>query len=91
MPHKICMKKHLIIKSAEKNCSERTYPALKLPHFPLWQVKEEFMLFYYKVFRSYQPPPGLIAKMLRFGFDAFPACKAFIASGVHRASALTGR
>ena len=85
------MEKNLIIKGAEKNCSERTYPALKIPHFPPWQVKKEFILFYYKVFRGYEPLTSLIAKTLRYGFDAFPACKAFVVRSVHRASGLTGR
>ncbi|NPA94261.1 MAG: B12-binding domain-containing radical SAM protein [Thermodesulfobacteria bacterium] len=84
--HQLCLEQNLISRKVEDSVFERTATYLKLPGFSPWQVKLEFILFYYKVFRGYEPWPSIAIKTLRYAADAFPTTKYVISRLVHLVS-----
>ncbi len=79
----LCREQDLLSDKARTTLFERTGTVLKLPDFPAWQIKKEFILFYYKVYRGYEPLPKIAWKTVRYTFDAFPASKRCISGMVH--------
>ncbi len=84
--HKVCMEQNLISDKVQESVFERTATYLKLPGFSPWQVKMEFILFHYKVFKGYEPWPKIAAATLRYVADAFPTTKYLIYRLVHLVS-----
>ncbi len=81
--HQICAEQNLITEKADKTVSERTGTILYMPYFPPWQIKKEFILFYFKIHRGMKPWSDIAAKTLRYTVDAFPGIKRAISGLVH--------
>ncbi len=81
--HELCLAQNLINEKVKESLFERTSTFLNLPGFSPWQVKKEFILFYWKVFRGYEPMPHIAAKTIRYAADAFPSVKRVISRFVH--------
>lgn len=84
----LCQEKQLLSPEARTTLFERTGTVLNLPGFSPWQIKKEFILFYYKVYRGYKPWPDIAWKTLRYTADAFPAGKRLISEFVHAIGSL---
>ncbi len=84
----VCKKQNLLSAEARTTLFERTGTVLNLPRFSPWQIKKEFILFYYKVYRGYKPWPDIAWKTLRYTADAFPAAKRCISEIVHTIGSL---
>ena len=67
---------------------ERSGTVLNLPGFSPWQIKKEFILFYYKVYRGYKPWPDIAWNTLRYTADAFPAGRRIVSGIVHALGSL---
>ena len=89
--HQVCLEQNLITDKAGKILSERTGTILYMPYFPPWQIKKEFILFYYKVHKGYMPWTDIAARTIRYAADAFPGVKRTISRAVHFAGSLVGR
>ena len=87
--HQVCMEQNLITEKAGRILSERTGTVLYMPYFPPWQIKKEFILFYYKVHRGRVPWSDIAKKTLRYTVDAFPSVKRSISKMVHIATSLS--
>lgn len=87
--HQVCMDQNLITKKTGRILSERTGTVLYMPCFPPWQIKKEFILFYYKVHRGMKPWGDIASKTLRYTVDAFPVVKRSISKAVHMAASLS--
>ncbi len=86
--HQMCQEQNLISEKVRESLFERTAAYLDLPGFSPWEVKREYILFYYKVFRGRETWPHIVAKTARYAVDAFPFIKRIISRGVHLASGL---
>lgn len=80
---KVCQEKNLLSSKARTTFFERTGTVLDLPGFSSWQIKKEYILFYYKVYRGYKPWSDIAAKTLRSTVDTFPQVKRFLSRIVH--------
>ncbi len=85
---KVCQEQNLLSSEARTTFFERTGTVLNLPGFSPWQVKKEYILFYYKVYRGYKPWTDIASKTLRYAVDAFPPVKRFLSRMVHTTNAL---
>jgi len=79
----VCKEQNLLSSEARTTLFERTGTVLTLPGFSPWQIKKEFILFYYKVYHGYKSWPDIAWKTLRYTADAFPSGKRFISGIVH--------
>ncbi len=79
----VCKKQNLLQSKAGKTFFERTSTVLDLPGFSPWQIKKEFILIYYKVYRGYKPWSDIVMTTLRSAVDAFPWIKRIISKIVH--------
>ena len=80
---KVCQEQNLLSSEAQTTYFERTGTVLNLPGFSPWQVKKEYILFYYKVYKGYKPWTNIALETLRYTVDAFPPVKRFFSKIVH--------
>jgi radical SAM superfamily enzyme YgiQ (UPF0313 family) len=85
----VCKEQDLLSSDFRTAISERTGTVLNLPGFSPWQIKKEFILFYYKVHKGYKPWSDIAATTLRNIVDAYPPVKRFISKIVHTFSMLS--
>ncbi|RUM91476.1 MAG: hypothetical protein DSZ23_01525 [Thermodesulfatator sp.] len=86
--YNLCVEQNLLDARHGKSPSERTTSYLNLPEFTSWQIKMEYIFFYYKVFRGYEPMSKIMTKTLRYAVDAFPVFKQAISRGFHFAASM---
>ncbi len=85
----VCKERNLLSSEFHTAVSERTGTVLNLPGFSPWQIKKEFILFYYKVHKGYKPWSDIAAKTARYAIDAFPPLKRFLSKTVHAFSKIS--
>ncbi len=68
----VCKEKNLLKADAMTTISERTSSFLNLPSFQSWQIKKEYILFYYKIYKGYRPWTDIISKTFSYCIGAFP-------------------
>ena len=85
----VCKEQNLLSSEFRTAVSERTGTVLNLPGFSPWQIKKEFILFYYKVHKGYKPWPDIASKTVRYAVDAFPPFKRFLSKTIHAFSKLS--
>jgi radical SAM superfamily enzyme YgiQ (UPF0313 family) len=74
----LCQDQKLLGPNARTTISERTSSVLKLTGFSKWQIKKEYILFYYKVFKGYKPWTDIMMRTVYTAFEAFPKVKRLI-------------
>ncbi len=81
--HQICLEQQIITEKAANSLFERTDTVLYMPYFPPWQIRKEFILSYYNVFKGRKPWIDIAGKTIRYALDAFPSVKRNISRLVH--------
>ncbi len=87
----LCKEQNLLSDKSRTTIFERTATVLELPGFSPWQIKKEFILFYYKVYKGYKPWTDIAAKTVRYTIDTLPTVKRFLSKIVHFKSVLFSR
>ncbi len=85
--HDVCLKENLLRSQASTTFFERTSTVLDLPGFSPWQIKKEYILLYYKVYKGYKPWFDILMKTITATVDSFPWIKRFISKIVHSCTA----
>lgn len=68
----LCKEQNLFRAHMKTSIFERRSSILNLPGFSPWQIKKEYILFYYKVFKGYKPWSNLIINTVYRTINAFP-------------------
>lgn len=79
----VCNEQNLLQSKAKTTFFERTSTVLNLPGFSPWQIRKEFILIYYKVYRGRKPWLDIAWKTFCTVVDSFPWIKRFISKLFH--------